>query len=182
MHSDGTGRPPGKSVHVTPQSSLILRRTFEAGKAHNGPVESTSSAYNRPGSPGATSSVSTSHAGRGVGETGEEAVDCTGGFVGAALGLRVGAGPEGEAAAVAAVVGGAAEGGAVGTENTVAAAVVTAATGDLWGFVASGIGGVAGAPAVPAQPARSRRTAAIERRRRLRIGLRVTRRQTQGRQ
>jgi hypothetical protein len=59
MQPAGTGRPPGKGVHVTAKSSLIISRTWEAGKAHSGPALSFINAYNRPGWPGAISSVST---------------------------------------------------------------------------------------------------------------------------
>src|SRR5512147_2194509 len=60
--SGATGRPPAKGVHVTAKSSLTIRRTPVLGKAHSGPVPSLTSAYMRPGSPGATSSVSTCQA------------------------------------------------------------------------------------------------------------------------
>ncbi len=61
MQSGATGRPPGNGVHVTAKSSLIIRRTPVLGNAHNGPAPSFTSAYMRPGSPGATSSVATCH-------------------------------------------------------------------------------------------------------------------------
>jgi len=56
----GTGRPPGKGDHVAAKSSLNIKRTLEAGEPHNGPELSFTRAKSRPGSPGATSSVSTS--------------------------------------------------------------------------------------------------------------------------